>query len=1203
MPLSSAEIAQLNGSFATQNMMRMQYSGMISPEYNFGGMNQRPGQEHIAARGLSMGAAVAAPAASLGMGLMGLDPVSMGLRAGGAAMGAGAGFGGGLLAGAAVGGGMMAGIGAIGYMGNQVMSGMQQAQQFNSQMRQGFSFFNPHSSSGRGFGDGDIREISNTVRSMSGGHMGGMGGSGDSGTASMFQTGPGFNELGRLASNMGRMGLADGVRNAKEFKEKFSEMIKTVTQIATDMGTSLEEAQKAMASMKGSGIFKNQGGVSNAIRSASVAGGLATTEVTGMMNVGSQISRMYGGTGRQGAMGGIEAISQVGTAVQTGALSEEDIYNSTGQTGAEGRRAMAQQQMLQTGEFLKSGKGRYMLASLAGKNGKLDASSVADFMAGGMGVEDTRQAAHRNLGKVGRANFIRNEGRLRGAVMEEFGGLAPAMAMMGWAQGKGIDINSMGDREMLFMQRQMGMGRDETDALVKMARKMPELLQARRNAREDDAGVQEHHLREQNSGLEGVKRKLEAARDSVNNEMQKVGQDILNSATDKVAAWGNRLAGTYEEHSISGIREASRAASLGGARGRELMQGLTGGGKFIRDLGGAGAAGFEGPHENTTQRAFINKQNDLQFAARLGSMGGMSDDLKSLVKNNSSAIKQAYGDDLAGLSGEDRLAGFKRSFGKGTELGKKFRGMDSREQATFMQQMEGEIGLKNGRLSETFGSLGAADLVGGGKYHTEAERQEAQGRSLLGMNKDSRNEGWAGKAGAVVGGVLGSGLGPLGTVAGASAGRKLGHAISGLSDRYRGDTDMARAAGAALDDPEMRRIANDTLSGAEGAHERLSMAVAEIKGRGAEKGGIDKLTADDRGKLGVLEQMQLTADLMKTANAKGGVEHMSESDWSSLIAKRKKTAKDLGMDADGISKESILREAQGVQGAALEQRKQIVAQLAKQAGVGSRGDMQAMVAGGVAKLVSSRNGDVLELSGEGAKAMAKAGGKAAQAAQMALEAQNLGMRAGRTADPNEQAALLSQKQQQEGSLQDVMGSMDVKSLKAFGAQMAGTSAGGQASELIMRGASLTAGTRKFGATGAIANQMGLNLGADEMAALKGKSAEAGAAAIAARLGVGDDKGFTTGLQEAIAAASKKGGGIQGAQLLTRALGQADDSTKKKLEEMAKGNQTPDEKIVDKITEGNKYLEALVKSNDAAKAQLALIAQNTNAPKDAEKPPA
>ena len=120
----------------------------------------------------------------------------------------------------------------------------------------------------------------------------------------------------------------------------------------------------------------------------------------------------------------------------------------------------------------------------------------------------------------------------------------------------------------------------------------------------------------------------------------------------------------------------------------------------------------------------------------------------------------------------------------------------------------------------------------------------------------------------------------------------------------------------------------------------------------------------------------------------------------------------------------------------------------------------------------------------------------------------------------------------------------------------------------------------------------MQFGADELKGLKGMDGGGAAAAIAARMGVGDDKGFVKGLEEAITAASKKGGGIQGGALLQRALAGADDETKKKLEQAQRGQQSPEEKIVDKIGEGNKYLEALVKSNAAAQAKLSEIAGNT-----------
>ncbi len=1162
-----------------QHMAQLQYSGMIDHQgFNYGGYNTRQQSEGLAARAMNTSSAVGGPTAMLGLGLMGLDPLSIGVRTGIGAAGAGAGFGGAAMAGVAAGGAMALGLGAIGYMGNQVMQGMQQGQQFNNQMRSSYSFFNPAGTHGRGFSEGDIRSIGSSMRGMAG-------------EGSLTELGPSFNELGRLAANMGRMGLADGVRNAKEFTEKFREMMKSVKTIAEDMGTTLEEAQKMMASMKGSGIFKNQAGVSNAIRGASVAGGLATTEVTSMMNAGSQISRMFGGTGRQGAMGGIRAIEQVGMAVQTGALSEEDIYQATGLTGAEGRQAMAQQQMMQTGSFLKSSKGRWLLASLAGKDGQLNQGSVNDFLTGGMSVGDTRAAAHKNLAGIGRANFIRNEGRLRGAVMEEFGGLAPAMAMMGWAQGKGIDLHSMGDREMLFMQRQLGMGRDEMDSMMKMVRKMPDLLQHRREMREEDASVREHGLRAQNSGIEGVKRKLEAARDKVNNEMQKAGQDILNVATDKISEWGNRIAGTYEEHIIQGVREAHRVAMMGGRGGAAARDSLIGGA-----FGGGKGMGLGGPRENFSQSRYRDHVQDLQFSARLGTAGSMSSEMAGLVSDNSLGLKRAYADELAGLGGEDRMAAFKRHFGKDTALGKKFRGMSQREQAEFMQQMEGSIGLTSGRISETFQVPGLPDLVGGGSLRTEQQRTEALGRSMLGLGKGNAARA-AEAGGGALGGLVGFMAGGIGAAAGAYLGNRAGGMASQLFEEWNGNAKMARAAGGMLDSEEGRRTAFDVLSGAAGGEERLLTSISNLKGKAAERGGMDKLTDEERGQLGFYNAVGMTAELNQAAGAVGGYDKLSPKDWDKLIAKRKRQVAEMNGDPSTVTKESIIAQAHGVLGAASEQRKEVINQLASQVGKTARQESMALRAGGIAKLVSTATGgmvvDTLMLNDDAKKRLLKEGGQGAvQAAEMALEVQTLGMEMSKASSPEEKAAIYARMTEKGGNLYDKMGGMDVKTLRALGSQMAGTQTGGQASELIMRGQAIEGSKRKLGAAGAVAAQLGLQFGADELKGLKGKDAAGAAAALAARLGVGEDSNFIKSLEESIAAASQKGGGIKSGALLQRALGNASEDTKKKLEEQSKSQQSPEEKIIDKIGEGNRYLEALVKSNKEASAKLSQIAGNT-----------
>ena len=72
------------------------------------------------------------------------------------------------------------------------------------------------------------------------------------------------------------------------------------------------------------------------VRQMGLSGGLTTTELTSMANIGSQIARSMGGLGQQGAFGGMKAIGNLGTAMQIGSVGEMDVYNATGMTGAEG---------------------------------------------------------------------------------------------------------------------------------------------------------------------------------------------------------------------------------------------------------------------------------------------------------------------------------------------------------------------------------------------------------------------------------------------------------------------------------------------------------------------------------------------------------------------------------------------------------------------------------------------------------------------------------------------------------------------------------------------------------------------------------------------------------------------------------------------------------------------------------------------------
>lgn len=559
MPISSVEIANLNGVFQQQGMAAQQNAGMI------GALGAPSGQgpsfgEHVMGRGVNIGTAIGGPMAAAGLGLAGLDPMSLAMK--GAGMGFRAGGIGGAV-GMGVGGlAMGAGVGmAASYAVNQMVEGIQQQQQLTRQLQSAYTFQNQ--TGGTGFNGDQSRQIGSKLSSMQGfaPHGGPM---------------VGFEELSRLASNMGQMNLAGPLRDVKDFAAKFKEGFKAWGEIAHTMQTSIEEAQKLQSDMRMAGVFGPRGAVAfaNQIRATAVAANVSTAEVTGMMGVGSQIARMTGGLGKTGARAGIEALANVGAATQVGAINEESIYNVTGLTGAEGRRAFASRMMEQSSKFLRGTQGRYFLASVAGSGGHLDEDSVQEYVAGGVGVEDTRRMANKNLNKVGRADFIRNEGRLRASVMERFGGLETVISMSQWMASRGVSMDD--PRARLYLQRARGMGRDEADSMIQMAQNLPQIMEQRKSAAKEDEISRQIAEARSHIGVEGLKRKIEDARNSVQKKLAEPARALFQAGSDMINDFVGQLTGEFTAVQYRHLDELTRAAKGLGAGGNIARQQLTG---------------------------------------------------------------------------------------------------------------------------------------------------------------------------------------------------------------------------------------------------------------------------------------------------------------------------------------------------------------------------------------------------------------------------------------------------------------------------------------------------------------------------------------------------------------------------------------------------------------------------------------------------
>lgn len=688
-------------------------------------------------------------AGSIGNAAMTVGSIGLGMGAT-AAFGAAAGTGIGI---------PIAAVGmAAGYAGGQMMHGAEQQNMLNMGLRANFGFRN--NQGGTGFSTGQMGQIGSYMREMS--HQFGPGGEITS-----------FNELSSLAAKMGQMNMTQGVRDVQTFTKKFKEMTDALKTMARDLGTTMEGAMEFANQAKQSGVFgmKNQANFTSMARGMAVSGGLAMSEVTSAANIGSQISRSIGGLGRQGALGGMRTIGQIGTAQQMGILSEEDIYNATGLTGAEGRQAFAMSNMSRTASFLKSGRGRRMLASMAGNDGTLDANALDTFMSGGMGVPETMSESQKHLSSVGRANFIRNEGRLRGAALEKIGGFGDAMQMMSWAQSKGIDINDMDDRSMLFAQRQLGMGRDEADQAIKMARNMPKILSQQATDASADRLTQRIAQQRKTQGIEGVKNRFDQARETINGHLEKMGQDIFNEGSEQIEAFLNKLAGVYVSTQTSDLNKLDRDIKAGGSTGAAARRRGLGEGGHIRGTGGNALSAYLGKGSGSFE-AFksgsdsgmgwlLRGESDMSRMKKAGfdfsDISGPGADkelarrLDSIDRQRAAAsdpggrfrgigagndwVSEAYAMDKVKGGGTDRIASFGSMVQeKGSaDLKKKWATATAEEKAAIMATVEREHGISGGQslAAQMAGpDIGLKGQLAGIRANTTDERAKILGKAL-----------------------------------------------------------------------------------------------------------------------------------------------------------------------------------------------------------------------------------------------------------------------------------------------------------------------------------------------------------------------------------------------------------------------------------------------------------------------------------------
>lgn len=475
-----------------------------------------------------------------------MDPLS-GALMGGLSAGAGGALGGAALGGA-IGLGIYGATKAAGAYYNAFTGGINDQAVTNSVLRNNFNFYGGGGAFGRGFGQAQMGQIggmlsSEVARSRGVTNMG---------------------ELNNLVSMGADAGMFTGVRDVQQFTQNFRRMLDTLKNVQRELGGTLTDALQFVRSSQQAGIFQNADRVNFAaeIRTAEAVSGMDRNQLVALAAQGSQISRAYGGVGRQGAMGAVRVAQTLGAAVQSGAINQEMLSEATGGlTGTDAMSAFTSNILSRSGAFSRRAMGRYSLFALSNANGTgLDEDMMDRFRSGDLSVSEVSRAAHRNVGRMGRARALNREGLLRGAVMEE-GGLAAQIGMMRLTVGDRV-LDSGDDLAQLVMQRRFRMSRSEAGVMMGLMRNQGVIAEQENIGRISSA--REVAMRtdiEQNRSFEAFTRNIEHGLSDATG---------LTAAREMGRRFATRLSSAFERagNAFLGITSDSLTASDRGALAR-----------------------------------------------------------------------------------------------------------------------------------------------------------------------------------------------------------------------------------------------------------------------------------------------------------------------------------------------------------------------------------------------------------------------------------------------------------------------------------------------------------------------------------------------------------------------------------------------------------------------------------------------------------
>lgn len=561
------------------------------PAPNFTPRSVNPGQggmygEQVAGRvagaatGIAnFGMSMMQPGGLAGMGLSMLGVPMPLAAAGGGAISAGL-AGGSMLAGGLVSGGLalplMAAQQAVRAYGTAFTGGMQDQASLNSTLRSNFNFMGGQGAYGRGFSQNQMGQVGAMI-------------SGELRRNPFTSAG----ELNELISGGAQSGMFTGVRDVQQFTQNFRKMLDTLKSVQRELGGTLTDALQFVRSSQQAGIFQNadRANFASEIRTAEAVTGMDRNQLVALSAQGANISRAFGGQGRQGAFGAMRLAQTLGTAMQnpemTGVSPELLSEVTGGLTGADAISATVSGMMSRAGRFSRRAMGRFSTFAMSNSTGTgLDQGMMDRFLAGDISVGDVRGAAHRNVRGMGRARAINREGELAGNIMEQ-GGLAGQIGMMRLMVGERV-LDADDDLGQLVLQRRMGMSRPESQLMMNLMRNQRHIAEQERVANVTSGRETENRLyREQNNTMDAFTRVLEHGLSDMSGltATREMGRRFMTRISSGIERAMNNFLGVVEEGLSGRDRTAFARSAMGIAterdRGQMARALMSGGGEAL----------------------------------------------------------------------------------------------------------------------------------------------------------------------------------------------------------------------------------------------------------------------------------------------------------------------------------------------------------------------------------------------------------------------------------------------------------------------------------------------------------------------------------------------------------------------------------------------------------------------------------------------